>query len=220
MLRQLAGTAERFEIPIRTVRADAEALPFRDESFDLVLGHAVLHHLPALRPSLAEFSRVLVPGGALAFMGEPSEAGHRLAWMPKRLGTLARPAWRLLFNADRHSNGQGFDGEPAERSHHGDPSLELLVDVHVFSPSRLRQLAASAGFVDVRVAGEELLASAYGWLLRSLQAGSDPESVPRLWHHFALRSYLTLQWLDGNLLEPHLPPSVFYNLLLSARKPS
>lgn len=220
MLCQLAETAERLEVQVRTVRADAEALPFKDDTFDLVLGHAVLHHLPALHAALAEFWRVLVPGGTLAFMGEPSEAGHRLASMPKRLGTIARPAWRRLFNAERRSNEQVLDGKPVERSDHGDPSLEPLVDVHVFSPSRLRELAADAGFVDVRVVGEELLASAYGWLLRSLQAGSDPGSVPRLWHHFAFRSYLALQWLDGNVLEPRLPPSVFYNLLLSARKPS
>jgi hypothetical protein len=26
-------------------------------------------------------------------------------------------------------------------------------------------------------------------------------------------------WLDRRLLEPHLPPAIFYNLLISARKP-
>ena len=36
-------------ILLRAARADAEALPFADGSFDLVLGHAVLHHLPNLR---------------------------------------------------------------------------------------------------------------------------------------------------------------------------
>jgi hypothetical protein len=124
------------------------------------------------------------------------------------------------LSADGRSNGEVTGGESRGRSSHSDPSLEFLVDVHVFSPSRLRQLTANAGFIDVRVSGEELLASAYGWLLRSLQADSDPESVPRLWHRFAFRSYLALQWLDGNLLEPRLPPGIFYNLLLSARKPS
>ncbi len=49
---------------------------------------------------------------------------------------------------------------------------------------------------------------------------STPESVPRAWHNFAFRSYLTLQSLDGRLLEPRLPADLFYNLMVSARKPA
>jgi hypothetical protein len=74
--------------------------------------------------------------------------------------------------------------------------------------------------VDVRVAGEELLANAYGWLLRTLQADSDPEHVPRAWHLFAFSSYIALQCVDGRVLEPRLPAGLFYNLLLAAKKPS
>jgi SAM-dependent methyltransferase len=216
MLRQLTVTAARLGLEIETVRADAEELPFDDDTFDLVLGHAVLHHLPAVESAFAEFWRVLAPGGTLAFMGEPSRHGDLLASLPKRVGELARPAWRRLiaptaWNGDSgRADGRALDTEPA---------LEPLVDVHVFSPAALQRLAGEAGFAQVRVSGEELLASAYGWLLRSLQAGSDPDRVPRLWHQLAFRSYLALQWVDGTLLEPRLPPSLFYNLLLSARKP-
>jgi hypothetical protein len=92
--------------------------------------------------------------------------------------------------------------------------------VHVFTPRELRDLATAAGFVDVRVAGEELVASAYGWLLRAMQAGTDPDTIPAAWHQFAFHSYLALQRLDGRVLEPRLPPSLFYNLLLSARRSS
>ena len=37
--------------------------------------------------------------------------------------------------------------------------------------------------------------------------------MPLRWHRFAFRSYLALQWVDGKLLEPRLPASLFYNLL-------
>ena len=40
---------------VETAACDAAALPFDDESFDLVLGHAVLHHLPDLDRAFAEF---------------------------------------------------------------------------------------------------------------------------------------------------------------------
>ena len=45
-----------------TARCEADALPFDDDSFDLVFGHAVLHHLPDLEGSFREFLRVLRPG--------------------------------------------------------------------------------------------------------------------------------------------------------------
>jgi ubiquinone/menaquinone biosynthesis C-methylase UbiE len=218
MLERLATTASMLGLDVDTVPADAEKLPFDDGAFDLVLGHAVLHHLPSLDRALAEFHRVLRPGGTLAFMGEPSRNGDRLAAVPKRLGRLAAPAWRSLLGANRSRNGS-LEAGKVDRGHEAQ-ELESWVDVHVFSPGELRRLATAAGFVDVRVAGEELVASAYGWLLRAMQAGTDPGSVPAAWHQFAFRSYLVLQRLDGSVLEPRLPAGLFYNLLVSARRSS
>jgi ubiquinone/menaquinone biosynthesis C-methylase UbiE len=49
MLRALSQNAERLGlVGVRATRADAESLPFADAGFDLVLGHAVLHHNPDL----------------------------------------------------------------------------------------------------------------------------------------------------------------------------
>src|ERR1700739_881651 len=44
MLATLSANAQRLGLDVETVVADAERLPFADASFDLVLGHAVLHH--------------------------------------------------------------------------------------------------------------------------------------------------------------------------------
>jgi hypothetical protein len=65
-----------------------------------------------------------------------------------------------------------------------------------------------------------LLANIWGWGLRSLEATADPDSVPLAWKQFAFRSYLALQRVDAGLLEEHLPAEIFYNLLLSGRKPA
>jgi ubiquinone/menaquinone biosynthesis C-methylase UbiE len=215
MLRALSATARRFELDVRTVEADAEQLPFPDGSFDLVVGHAVLHHLPGLDRAMAEFHRVLAPGGTLAFMGEPSRHGDRLAATPKWVGGLVEPAWRRLMRAAPKENGS--DPVPAAERTYG--RLEGLVDVHTFTPAELGGLARRAGLVDVRVSGEELLANVYGWFLRRLESDVDPATVPTAWHRFAFRSYLALQALDGRLLEPRLPASLFYNLMVSGRKP-
>jgi ubiquinone/menaquinone biosynthesis C-methylase UbiE len=219
MLKRLDATARELGLEVDVVRADAERLPFEDGSFDLVLGHAVLHHLPHVDVALAEFKRLLAPGGTLAFMGEPSRRGDRLATVPKRLGMLAAPAWRRMLALEEVPPSLDAVGAGNGRSN-GDYALEHCVDVHVFAPGELRTAAAEAGFTDVRVMGEELLSSAYGWMLRALEADADPDHIPRPWLQFAYRSYIALQWLDNKLLEPRLPASLFYNLLLSARRPT
>jgi 2-polyprenyl-3-methyl-5-hydroxy-6-metoxy-1,4-benzoquinol methylase len=44
-------------------RGDAETLPFRDQSFDLVYAFGVLHHTPDIMSAVHEVHRVLRPGG-------------------------------------------------------------------------------------------------------------------------------------------------------------
>jgi ubiquinone/menaquinone biosynthesis C-methylase UbiE len=212
MLRRLAATAEALGLEAETVATEAEELPFEDESFDLVFGHAVLHHIPDLERAFAEFRRVLRPGGAIAFCGEPSRYGDRLATMPKRAGMLAAPAWRRLVRARPRA--------VAEADLSGGHALEGEVDVHAFVPADLRGLLRDAGFERRRVGGEELLANAWGWGLRTVESTAEPESVSFAWRRFAFNSYIALQKLDTRLLEPHLPAELFYNLLVSARKPA
>src|SRR4051812_32580817 len=48
MLQRLSRTATALGVEAETVVTEAEELPFEDESFDLVFGHAVLHHIPDL----------------------------------------------------------------------------------------------------------------------------------------------------------------------------
>ena len=77
--------------------------------------------------------------------------------------------------------------------------------------------ASISGFSDIRVRGEELLANWFGWFNRSLEASANPDDVPMLWRQYAFHGYLLLQRVDQRLLEPRLPPAIFYNLLLAAR---
>jgi SAM-dependent methyltransferase len=210
MLATLRANAERLELEVETVELDAERLPFADASFDLVFGHAVLHHIPNLERAFEEFARVLAPGGTLLFAGEPSRYGDRLARVPKRAAGAFAPLWRRAIGA-----------RPAASSDEQEPdvALEGFVDVHAFAPSELVRAARGAGFADVRVTGEELLANWFGWTNRTLEASATPEDVPWAWRQYAYRGYLVLQGLDRKLLESRLPPAIFYNLLISARKP-
>jgi ubiquinone/menaquinone biosynthesis C-methylase UbiE len=211
MLDTLAENASRLGLRVRTQPADAERLPFDDASFDLVLGHAVLHHIPDLPRAFTEFARVLAPGGTVVFAGEPSRYGDRLARVPKRFATALAPLWRRALGARRAQSADGGDSDVA---------LEGVVDVHAFAPRELARAARDAGFADVRVTGEELLANWFGWTNRTLEATAEPDDVPWGWRLYAYRGYLALQGLDRRLLEPRLPPAIFYNLMLAARKPA
>jgi ubiquinone/menaquinone biosynthesis C-methylase UbiE len=211
MLAALSANAQRLGLDVTTAPADAESLPFPDASFDLVLGHAVLHHIPDLPRAWREFARVLRPGGTVLFAGEPSRYGDRLARVPKRAATAVAPLWRRALRAGPALAAEG--GVP-------DAALESVVDVHAFAPGELLTHARGAGLTDVKVIGEELLANWFGWTNRTLEATADPRDVPWGWRQYAYRGYLLLQGLDRSLLEPRLPAAVFYNLMLTARTPS
>jgi SAM-dependent methyltransferase len=216
MVSTLGRNAERLGLQVRTARADAESLPFAEGSFDLVLGHAVLHHLPNLRRAFAEFHRVLRPGGRIVFAGEPSRLGDRIAAVPKRGASALAPTWRRLLRAKPAPPPGGTAG--ADGTGPDDHDLERFVDIHAFEPADLSRHARRAGFVDIDVRGEELTANWFGWFNRALEASADPADVPMLWRKYAFHGYLMLQRLDERLLEPMLPPAIFYNLLLTARR--
>ncbi|MDM8520187.1 class I SAM-dependent methyltransferase [Anaerolineales bacterium HSG6] len=52
---------------METRQADAESLPFDDQSFDLVTCRIALHHFPVPQQAINEFARVLKPSGLLGF---------------------------------------------------------------------------------------------------------------------------------------------------------
>ena len=212
MVTALEQNAERLDLEVEALVADAEQLPFEDDSFDLVVGHAVLHHLPDLTQAFAELFRVLKPGGTIVFAGEPSRYGDRIANVPKRAATAVAPIWRAALGASSAPAGHTDGGE---HNH----ELEQHVDVHAFVPADLELVARDAGFADVHVRGEELLANWFGWTNRALEATAVADEVPWAWKQYAFRGYLALQEVDRRMLEGRLPAAVFYNLLLSARKP-
>jgi ubiquinone/menaquinone biosynthesis C-methylase UbiE len=218
MLDALQTNAQRIGVCVETVVCDAEALPFGDDSFDLVLGHAVLHHIPHLDRAFAEFKRVLRPGGEFLFAGEPSQTGDRLAAYPKRAALASAPLWRTLMRA-RPADGHDAAASPGAAGDLDGESLEPFVDVRAFTPEQIAAWAREAGFDDVRVRGEELLANWFGWMNRTLEATARPEDIPMLWRQYAFRGYLALQRVDVALLEGRLPPQVFYNLMIAGRKP-
>lgn len=98
---QLVGrrfALEGLEGDLRT--ADAERLPFADESFDLVYSHGVLHHTPDTRGAIGEVRRVLKPSGtAMVMLYHKSSYNYHINIMTlRRLGVrLLRFDWGPAF---------------------------------------------------------------------------------------------------------------------------
>ncbi|MGN6330091.1 MAG: class I SAM-dependent methyltransferase [Motilibacteraceae bacterium] len=203
-----------FEVEGRV--ADAERIPYDDETFDLVVGHAVLHHIPDVELALREVLRVLKPGGRFVFAGEPSRIGD---WYARRLGRLT---WEVTTRVthlpllrDRWARPKE---ELAESSRAA--ALEAVVDQHVFDPGELRRTALRAGAVDVRTVTEELTAAFLGWPVRTFEAAVNPERLGWGWARFAYRSWLALDAVDGAVLSRLVPQRFFYNVLVTGTRPA
>jgi ubiquinone/menaquinone biosynthesis C-methylase UbiE len=194
--------------------ADAESIPYDDASFDLVVGHAVLHHIPDVELALREVLRVLKPGGRFVFAGEPTTVGD---WYARRLGRLT---WRATTKVTHLAPLRDRWSRPAEELAESSraAALESVVDIHTFDPGDLAATALRAGAVDVRTTSEELTAAFLGWPVRTFEAAVNPERLGWGWARFAYRSWQRLSAVD-RALGRVLPQRLFYNVLLTGTRP-
>jgi SAM-dependent methyltransferase len=220
MLRVCADSAGRIGCDVKLRAADAEHLPYADGTFDLVVGHAVLHHLPEPERALEEMHRVLRPGGGAWIIGEPSRLGDRMARAAGRLSSktvraAARVVPTLRNPALRTTPPPGPEGEDQRILR----DLEWAVDLHTFAPGDAAAIARNAGFANVRVETEELVSSIVGWTVRTIEAEVPAGFLGRRWAAAAYRTWLRLSALDRALYR-YLPKDLFYNVLLYGEKPA
>ena len=195
--------------------ADAERIPYDDDTFDLVVGHAVLHHIPDVPAAMREVLRVLRPGGRFVFAGEPTRIGDRYA---RRLG---QATWWATTRLTRLGFFRGWRRPQAELDESSRAAaLEALVDLHTFDPAALEGVALGAGFVDVRSVTEEFAAAMFGWPVRTFEAAVPPGKLGMTWAMFAYRSWQRLSWVDQHVLSRVVPRAAFYNVLVTGRKPA
>jgi SAM-dependent methyltransferase len=209
MVAHSIDNGEKLGVAVTGRVADAEALCYPDASFDLVVGHAVLHHLPDVEAAFAEFARVLKPGGRLVVAGEPTRIGHWIAGGWKRVGRTGGGLMATLA---------GSDGEAAEQADVA--ALEADVDLHSFSPAGMEAEARKAGLVGINTVTEELTANWFGWVARTVESRVGLERLPGAWPILAYHLWRSLYSFDHYVAKRVVPKPVFYNCLLTATRPT
>jgi len=218
MLDVCARNGAEHGLTIATRQGDAESLPYDDDSFDLIIGHAFIHHLPVPGAAIREMHRVLKPGGTLVIAGEPTELGDKMSWVVKRNTYRA-------FRAVTAVPGINRVRKPSLRERGGSATdealaaLEYEVDLHTFRPRDVEHLARLVGFREVAVVTEELTANWFGWAVRTIEGSVRPGALGTRWAFAAYHGYLRLSALDDRVLSKVVPQPLFYNLILHARKP-
>jgi len=128
------------------VLGDAELIPFRSGSFDLVTASSVLHHLYKPTQLITGAFQVLRPGGKLLTDFDPNQAAAAWGWLPRQLYAFRQPVFRIvsrLTGKVLHSNSKvQLWNEIAE--FHNRPGAG-------FSPEDMTDGLRSAGFTSVQI---------------------------------------------------------------------
>jgi SAM-dependent methyltransferase len=216
MVEVALRNAEHLGLDVDGRVADAERIPYDDDTFDLVVGHAVLHHIPDVEKAMREVLRVLKPGGKFVFAGDPTNIGNFYA---RKLG---QATWWLTTNITKAVPALGGWRRPQEELDESSraAALEAVVDLHTFDPDQLEATARRAGAVEVRAVTDELSAALFGWPVRTFEAAVPREKLGFGWAMFAYRTWQNLSWVDQNVLAKVLPREVFYNVSVTGRKSS
>lgn len=194
--------------------ADAERIPYDDNTFDIVVGHAVIHHIPDVEAAFREMLRVLKPGGRFVVAGEPTRVGD---WYARRLGRLTWAAATTITRLPPLRAAWAKDQEALDESSRA-AALEAVVDLHTFDPDELARMALRAGAVGVRTRTEELTAAFLGWPVRTFEAAVKPGVLGWGWARFAYGSWRRLSAVD-RVLSHAVPERFFYNVGITGVKP-
>ena len=209
MVQVALRNAEKLGLDVDGRVADAERIPYDDNTFDLVIGHAVIHHIPDVELAFREMLRVLKPGGRFVICGEPTRYGDFVA------RRLSRFTWWATTNVTKlpalaHWRRPQEELDESSRA----AALEAVVDLHTFDPDTLARTATRAGAAEVRTVTEELLAAWVGWPIRTFEAAVPEEKLGFGWRMFAYKSWLQLSKVD-KVLSTVVPDELYYNVSIT-----
>ena len=113
-------------------RGDATALPFADASFDVVTARHMLYHVPDVAAALAEFKRVLKPGGRFLAVTNASGYMSELWAVVEKVGQREPAVGALLDSKAGSAVFSEVQGEGLVRAAFGNVQLDFIENALVF----------------------------------------------------------------------------------------
>jgi SAM-dependent methyltransferase len=150
---------------LRFLSMDAEETDFEDDSFDLICGTAILHHLD-LRKCFTEIARVLRPGGSAIFL-EPMGHNPLINLYRKRTGDIRTRDEHPLRMEDFELAREYFSGVETRFFHLVTLPLFLLRNFRIFKP-----LLKLANFFEAWLLRKLPVLEKYSWMV--VMKLSDP----------------------------------------------
>lgn len=135
MLEKAEQSAKDHGCEVETIVSDMTRLPFEDSSVDLMVGCAMLHHVPEPEALLKEVHRVMKPGAPMVIIGEPSVIGEQLTYVLKLPVILAVKVYRMIT------------GRTIQIWEHD------MIDVHTFNLGEIRKMSSQFSNVSFRCEG-------------------------------------------------------------------
>lgn len=163
------------------VQADAEMLPFPDDTFDMVWSWGVLHHTPRTEQAMLEARRVLRPGGEFSVMLYNRSSFYNWFNVILRYGILRMELRRMSVQQlwNRYTDGKLIGGCP---------------HVTYYTPSEMRRLLP--GFKIVEMKGFDQKQLLLGLFPRAI-ARQVQRVVPNRVFDFCFRRYGFLLFFRG-----------------------
>jgi ubiquinone/menaquinone biosynthesis C-methylase UbiE/uncharacterized protein YbaR (Trm112 family) len=184
-LSRLAPKAEEYSTPASFVVCDTNEQHFRAESFDLVLGRSVLHHLLDYEDVIRQCHEMLKPGGAAVFF-EPVLEGL----------TVTTLCMALMLRCDAEANGgliSPTDRQKIEKQIRNQMKgslvpqdrewLATIEDKYIFEIDKLEAVGRAAGFADVEFVSGNLAFGYWAYVAHACRVvGVSPDVVrPYKW---------------------------------------
>jgi len=201
MLRTCRKNAQKAHTRAILTQSDAQSLPYRDESFDFITCHAILHHVPHPEQVLREVHRLLKPGGR-ALIFEPTRYGTELVFK------VMRYTWGVPYAIRERIRGKKPIWVVEEEYV---STLDSPVDVTTFYPKELRDILGDIPFSEARV-------TTYGFL----------SNFTKFFAH-AFRNIRPIRWttdllvrllfrLDQGLLKHLVPETLYFQAVIFVKK--
>lgn len=185
---------------------DANDMPFRKDSFDLVVGHSVLHHFLGYEHVIQQVQGFLRPGGRAVFYEPVIQGKILIAFFGELMIRLERNVgWGVLDEEDlkkiqhmtRHLTKSKWVADKPQ-------VLEQMEDKYIFDLVELGEKAREWGFSRFEFANSGKPHWGYKWHVQQhlLMAGIAPEKIQKFTFMFNAFGHTVSDLTPGSLVTP------------------